>query len=50
MYEGKIIKFYREKTKLTQQQLGEGICSDTHVSKIEKRDDRLLSRNHLAVF
>ncbi|MDF2038417.1 helix-turn-helix domain-containing protein [Cytobacillus oceanisediminis] len=36
MYEGKIIKFYREKAKLTQQQLGEGICSDTHVSKIER--------------
>ncbi|MCM3393700.1 helix-turn-helix transcriptional regulator [Cytobacillus pseudoceanisediminis] len=30
------MKFYREKAKLTQQQLGEGICSDTHVSKIER--------------
>jgi HTH-type transcriptional regulator, quorum sensing regulator NprR len=36
MYEGKIIKFYREKAKLTQQQLGNGVCSDTHVSKIER--------------
>lgn len=36
MYEGKIIKFYREKAKLTQAQLGEGICSVTHISKIER--------------
>ena len=35
MYEGKIIKFYREKYKLTQEQLGKGICSVTHISKIE---------------
>ncbi|MBM7584482.1 tetratricopeptide (TPR) repeat protein [Bacillus pakistanensis] len=37
MYKGKIIKFYRQKAKLTQQQLGYGICSNTHVSKIERR-------------
>lgn len=36
MYEGKIIKFYREKYKLTQEQLGKGICSVTHISKIER--------------
>lgn len=35
MYEGKIIKFYREKYKLTQEQLGKDICSITHISKIE---------------
>ncbi|WP_167555438.1 helix-turn-helix domain-containing protein [Gottfriedia acidiceleris] len=35
MYEGKIIKFYREKYKLTQEQLGKNICSVTHISKIE---------------
>jgi HTH-type transcriptional regulator, quorum sensing regulator NprR len=35
MYEGKIIKFYREKKKLTQEQLGKDICSTTHISKIE---------------
>lgn len=35
MYEGKIIKFYREKLKLTQEQLGKDICSITHISKIE---------------
>jgi HTH-type transcriptional regulator, quorum sensing regulator NprR len=33
---GKIIKFYRQKAKLTQEQLGVGICSNTHVSKIEQ--------------
>jgi HTH-type transcriptional regulator, quorum sensing regulator NprR len=33
---GKIIKFYREKAGLTQSQLGEGICSVTHLSKIER--------------
>lgn len=33
---GKIIKFYREKANLTQEQLGRGICSATHVSKIER--------------
>ncbi|MDF2534923.1 MAG: hypothetical protein K0R18_1082 [Bacillales bacterium] len=36
MYEGKIIKFYREKFQLTQEQLGKGICSGTHISKIER--------------
>lgn len=33
---GKIIKFYREKAGMTQAQLGEGICTTTHVSKIER--------------
>ncbi|WML48988.1 helix-turn-helix transcriptional regulator [Neobacillus sp. PS3-34] len=36
MIEGKIIKFYREKAGSTQGQLGEGICSVTHLSKIER--------------
>lgn len=36
MHEGKIIRFYREKAGMTQDQLGRGICSDTHVSKIER--------------
>lgn len=36
MNEGKIIRFYREKNKLTQEQLGRGICSGTHLSKIER--------------
>ncbi|UOY91199.1 helix-turn-helix domain-containing protein [Ectobacillus sp. JY-23] len=36
MLEGEIIKFYRKKAGLTQEQLGEGICSTTHVSKIER--------------
>lgn len=36
MSEGKIIKFYREQAKLTQKQLGQGICSTTHISKIER--------------
>ncbi|MEH7745509.1 helix-turn-helix transcriptional regulator [Neobacillus drentensis] len=36
MYEGKIIKFYREKIQMTQEQLGKGICSGTHISKIER--------------
>ncbi|MGE6257155.1 helix-turn-helix domain-containing protein [Heyndrickxia sporothermodurans] len=35
MNEGKIIKFYREKAKITQKQLCNEICSDTHISKIE---------------
>lgn len=34
--EGEIIKFFRERNKLTQSQLGEGICTTTHVSKIER--------------
>ena len=36
MNAGRIIKFYREKANLTQEQLGKGICSATHVSKIER--------------
>lgn len=36
MIEGEIIKFYREKMGLTQAMLGEGICTTTHVSKIER--------------
>jgi len=36
MYEGKIIKYYREKYQMTQEQLGKGICSGTHISKIER--------------
>ncbi|WP_060678297.1 helix-turn-helix domain-containing protein [Virgibacillus halodenitrificans] len=36
MYEGKVIKFYRERANLTQEQLGRGVCSSTHVSKIER--------------
>lgn len=34
--EGRIIKFFREKYNMTQAQLGEGICTTTHVSKIER--------------
>jgi transcriptional regulator with XRE-family HTH domain len=36
MKEGYILKFYREKEGLTQGQLAEGICSITHLSKIER--------------
>ena len=36
MVEGKIIKFYREKAGITQGQLVGGICSVTHLSKIER--------------
>ncbi|MDM5317067.1 helix-turn-helix transcriptional regulator [Fictibacillus sp. b24] len=36
MKEGLIIKLYRERAGLTQTQLGEGICSVTHISKIER--------------
>jgi HTH-type transcriptional regulator, quorum sensing regulator NprR len=36
MLEGKIIKFYRERRNMTQKELGDGICSGTHVSKIER--------------
>ena len=36
MNEGKVIKFYREKANLTQEQLSRGICSVTHISKIER--------------
>ncbi|WP_404444538.1 helix-turn-helix domain-containing protein [Sutcliffiella horikoshii] len=36
MLEGKIIKFYREYKQVKQKDLGEGICSTTHISKIER--------------
>ncbi|MCR8850383.1 helix-turn-helix domain-containing protein [Rossellomorea sp. SC111] len=36
MHTGEIIRLYREKAGLTQSQLGEGICTTTHVSKIER--------------
>lgn len=36
MIEGKIIKFYREKNRRTQGELVKGICSVTHLSKIER--------------
>ncbi|WP_261391666.1 helix-turn-helix domain-containing protein [Cytobacillus firmus] len=36
MLEGEIIRYYREKSGLTQAMLGEGICTPTHVSKIER--------------
>ncbi|WP_096439766.1 helix-turn-helix domain-containing protein [Alteribacter populi] len=36
MLEGKIIKFYREQQQLKQSDIGLGICSNTHVSKIER--------------
>jgi HTH-type transcriptional regulator, quorum sensing regulator NprR len=36
MIEGKIIKFYREKARLTQGELCQGVCSVTHISKIER--------------
>jgi tetratricopeptide (TPR) repeat protein len=36
MLEGKIIKFYRECQKMMQKDLGIGICSSTHISKIER--------------
>ncbi|MGM0836607.1 MAG: helix-turn-helix domain-containing protein [Bacillota bacterium] len=36
MIQGKIIKFYRELQGLKQIDLGEGICSKTHISKIER--------------
>ncbi|MCP3738420.1 helix-turn-helix domain-containing protein [Rossellomorea sp. BNER] len=35
MLEGKIIKFYRKKAGLTQEQLGKGICTLSYLSKIE---------------
>ncbi|MGG0888258.1 helix-turn-helix domain-containing protein [Cytobacillus horneckiae] len=34
--EGRIIKYYREKAKLTQKEIVQGICSITHLSKIER--------------
>jgi HTH-type transcriptional regulator, quorum sensing regulator NprR len=36
MIEGKLIKFHREDSGLTQEQLARGICSTTHLSKIER--------------
>ncbi|MDX8290913.1 helix-turn-helix domain-containing protein [Metabacillus indicus] len=36
MLEGKIIKFYREFYNIKQRDLGEAICSATHISKIER--------------
>lgn len=36
MLEGKIIKFYREFKQIKQKDLGEAICSATHISKIER--------------
>lgn len=36
MIEGKIIKFHRERLGLKQADLGKGICSKTHISKIER--------------
>lgn len=36
MLEGKIIKFHRELQNLKQKELAEGICSTTHISKIER--------------
>ncbi|KON88802.1 hypothetical protein AF332_19685 [Sporosarcina globispora] len=36
MLEGKIIKFYRERQNMMQRDLGIGICSSTHISKIER--------------
>ncbi|HLQ72161.1 MAG TPA: helix-turn-helix transcriptional regulator, partial [Bacillota bacterium] len=35
MIEGKIIKYYRNKSGMTQNKLGSGICSVTHLSQIE---------------
>jgi HTH-type transcriptional regulator, quorum sensing regulator NprR len=36
MIEGRILKYYREKKGYTQQQLANGVCSITHLSKIER--------------
>src|SRR5699024_12851320 len=36
MYEGKIINYHRKMAGLSQDELGKGICSTTHVSKIER--------------
>lgn len=33
---GMLIKFHREKNNLTQEELGKGVCSVTHLSKIER--------------
>lgn len=34
--QGMLIKFHREKSKLIQEELARGICSVTHISKIER--------------
>ncbi|QQZ07784.1 helix-turn-helix domain-containing protein [Heyndrickxia vini] len=36
MIEGKILKYYREQKGYTQEQLSKGICSVSHLSKIER--------------
>ncbi|WP_157724868.1 helix-turn-helix domain-containing protein [Virgibacillus phasianinus] len=36
MIEGRIIKYYRQKSGISQEKLGQGICSVTHLSKIER--------------
>ncbi|PEJ56790.1 hypothetical protein CN692_15765 [Bacillus sp. AFS002410] len=36
MIEGEVIRFYRTKAGLTQEELGKGICSSKHVGKIER--------------
>ncbi|NQD68219.1 helix-turn-helix transcriptional regulator [Bacillus haikouensis] len=36
MIEGKILRYYREKKGYTQEQLSKGICSVSHLSKIER--------------
>jgi len=43
MLEGEIIKFYRKKAGLTQEQLGKDICTATHVSRIERGETRYSS-------
>ncbi|WP_088070649.1 helix-turn-helix domain-containing protein [Gottfriedia luciferensis] len=40
MLEGEIIKFYRKKAGLTQEDLGKDICTATHVSRIERGETR----------
>ncbi|NLP52398.1 helix-turn-helix domain-containing protein [Bacillus sp. RO1] len=49
MLVGEIIRYYRERAGLTQSQLGEGICTTTHVSKIE-REKTTYSREIIALF
>ncbi|MCA1026733.1 helix-turn-helix domain-containing protein [Cytobacillus kochii] len=41
--EGKIIKYYREAKKLTQKEIVQGICSITHLSKIERESTQYSS-------
>ncbi|PGS52604.1 helix-turn-helix domain-containing protein [Bacillus sp. AFS041924] len=40
MLEGEIIKFYRKKARLTQEDLGKDICTATHVSRIERGETK----------